>query len=194
MSWRSLILAVTIIAGSPDAFSKDKSMAIDTQELRMKAFEKKIDFYHAQLSHVPSEKISFDWKNIGTPQHLQGWKLVDKRYDLNTGKNAREIWQWAYTKNSQGIGIEITSYKTGDRDSLMAIRDLANMSSLAEPPFFNGPTDLGTISLALPRTNGYILYWAYRDLEFKLDASEKDVALRTAYWLQSIAESHRQAR
>ena len=167
-------------------------MLIDPQELRVKAFEKKIDFNRAVLNHVASEKIVFNWKNVDIPTHLNGWKLVNQDYTVLKGKHAREIWEWAYTKNSDGIGIEVTSYKTGNQDALLAIRDLVNMSSMAEPPFIKGPADLGTISATLP--DGYTLYWAYRDLSFKIEGTDKDILLKTAYWLNSVAEGHRHPR
>jgi hypothetical protein len=187
-----LIVMLTITAGSSWAFAGEKSMHVDPQEMRMKAFEKKIDFDRALLKHVPSEKVVFNWKNVGIPDHLNGWKLVDQDYTVREGRRQREVWEWGYTKNSQGVGIEITSHKGGNQEALLAIRNLANRSSLAEPPFIKGPSDLGTFSLTLP--DDFTLYWAYRDLSIKVESTDKDMALRTAYWLNSIAEAHRQPR
>lgn len=198
MTCRTLILFITLFAVSPSAFAGEKSMLIDPvqqrQNQRMKAFEQKIDFNRAVLNHIPSERIVFDWKNAGIPKHLVGWKLVDPGYTVLEGRRPREIWEWGYTNKSQGIGIEITAYKTGDQEALLAIRDFFTKSSRAEPPFLKGPADLGTISLALPDDFGITLYWAYRNLEFKVEASNKDIALETAYWLNSIAEGNRRPR
>jgi hypothetical protein len=167
-------------------------MQIDPSELRMKIFEKKIDFDRAVFNHVPSEKVVFNWKSVGIPDHLNGWKLVDQAYVVLEGRRPREIWEWGYTKNSQAVGIEVTSHKGGNQEALLAIRNLARTSSMAEPPFIRGPEKLGTISLTLP--DDFTLYWAYRDLSFKVESTDKDIALKTAYWLNSIAEGHRKPR
>jgi hypothetical protein len=190
--WRTLILLIVGVAGSPCVFAGERSISIDHLEQRVKAFEKKIDFSRALLNHDASETIVFDWKHTGIPKHLDGWKLVDQDYVALEGRRPREIWEWGYTKNSEAVGVEITYHKAGKQEALMAIRSLANRSSMVDTPFIKGPAGLGTISSALP--DGNTLYWAYRDLSFKVESTNKDLALKTAYWLNSIAEAHRQHR
>jgi hypothetical protein len=192
MIWKALVVFMSLAAGSPGAFAGEKLMQIDPREQRMKAFEKKIDFDRAVLNHVASEKIIFDWRSAGVPDHLDGWKKVDEDYVALEGRRPREIWEWAYRKNAQAVGIEITVHKSGNLEALLEIGRLANRSSAAEPPYIKGPTNLGTISAARP--NGLVLYWAYRDLSFKVDSTDQELALKTAYWLNSIAEVHRKPR
>jgi hypothetical protein len=178
----------------PIANAREKLKAIDPLEERTKAFEKKIDFAKAVSNHVASEKIVFDWSTIENPPHLLGWEITGKIHATTPGPRAREEWEWGYQKAEQGVGVIITSYKIGEQTALLAIRNFATASNMVELPYLKGPSDLGTISLVSPSLYGYELHWAYRDLEFSVEATDKDLALRTAYWLTAIAQDHRRPR
>ncbi len=178
-----------VVAASPA-----KSMRVDPAEQRRKAFETKIEFDRAILNHVATEKIVFDWKTVGIPKHLKGWKLFSQNYDVPRDEHASETWRWSYAKKGRGINIQVTSYKTGNQAALLAIRDFPNRSNSVEPPYSKGPADLGTISLITENGSGDSFYWADRDLEFSVEASYPDDAIKTAYWLNSIAQAHRQPR
>ncbi|MEJ7808711.1 MAG: hypothetical protein WKG03_22670, partial [Telluria sp.] len=103
MIWKNLIAVISIVVGSPGAFAGEKSMQMDTQEMRMKTFQKKLDFDRAVLNHVPSETIIFDWKNVGIPDHLDGWKLGGQDYFTLEGRRPRAMWEWAYRANCKTI-------------------------------------------------------------------------------------------
>ena len=192
MIWKFQVLIISMVFGSPYVAAGENFHPLDPQEQRTKAFQKKIDFDGAVLKHVPSEKIVFEWKNVGVPKHLARWKLVEQDFLTLQGRRPRAMWEWAYRKNSKAVGVEITLHQNGSQEALLEISRLANRSSGKEPPYNKGPTDLGTISAADP--DGYAFYWAYRDHSFKVESTNKDLALKTAYWINSIAESHRQRR
>lgn len=110
------------------------------------------------------------------------------------GPRAREKWQWGYVRKNDGVAIEVTSYHVGENTALLAIRDFVYKSNMIESPYIKGPSDLGTLSLISVSPYGYEVHWAYRDLEFSVNASDKVLALKTAYWLNSISHAHHQPR
>lgn len=175
-------------------YAGEKAIINDPLEQRTKSFEKKIDFERALSNHVSSEKIVFGWSTIENPPHLVGWELTGQHHETTGGPLAQENWKWAYKKNEEGVGITIISHKIGEQSALFAIRDFANNSNMLEPPYLKGPTDLGTVSVVVPVPYGYEVHWAYRDLEFSVEATDKSSCLKTAYWLNSVAQAHRKQR
>ncbi len=192
-SLTTLFISATLVF-SLNGCAEKKFTPKDALEERTKAFEKKINFDKAITNHNPSEKIMFDWSKVKFPPHLTGWTRIPYRYEITSGEFSREQWEWGYQKDDKGIGIEIKSHKLGDQTALLAIRDFSNRSNMQEPPYLKGPSDLGTISIVMPGPYSFSVYWAYRDLEFSIHASDKETALKTAYWLMSVAEAHRKPR
>lgn len=188
-----LLLIFTALLFSA-ANAVENPLQVDILQLHTRAFEKKIGFDEAIKNHVASEKIVFDWSTVKNPPHLVGWKIMGKRREATEGPRARERWEWGYVKKNEGVGIKILAHKIGEDSALLAIRNFANRSNMMEPPYLKGPSDLGTLSVIMPGPDGYDVYWAYRDLEFSVEATSKELALKTAYWLNSIAEAHRRPR
>ena len=191
---RSLILVILITLLFSAAKAQENPLPIDILQRQTRAFERKIGFDEAVKNHVRAEKIVFDWSTLKKPPHLGGWKIMGKRRDATGGPLARERWEWGYVKKQEGVGIKIIAHKISADSALLAIRDFAHRSNMMEPPYLKGPSDLGTLSVILPGPYGYEIYWAYRDLEFSVEATNKELALKTAHWLNSVAQAHRKPR
>lgn len=105
---------------------------------------------------------------------------------VNIGDAADE-WTWYYRKPTNAIEVIVSSFRNDERAAKKAISEFANRSNMVTPPYSRGPKNLGTISLVLDGRNRYALYWAFRNVKFKVDGGDRVAVTAFAHCLQAIA-------